>query len=63
MWSISHTILLKAGEELSIREGGIMGIGKKQKALDHKQHLKSQREKEQKRKEKRSVGLPPKGKK
>jgi hypothetical protein len=33
-------------------------IGKKQKALDHKKHLESQKEKEQKRKEKRNVGLP-----
>jgi hypothetical protein len=32
--------------------------GKKEKAMDHKQHMKLQREKEQKRKEKRSVELP-----
>jgi hypothetical protein len=32
--------------------------GKKQKALDHKRHLKLQRDKEQKRKEKRSGKLP-----
>ena len=35
-----------------------MGKGKKEKALDHKRHMKSQREKELKRKEKRGVGLP-----
>jgi hypothetical protein len=35
-----------------------VGKGKKQKALDHKQHMKSQREKELKKKEKRNVGLP-----
>jgi hypothetical protein len=32
--------------------------GKKEKAMDHKRHMKSQREKELKRKEKRSVELP-----
>jgi hypothetical protein len=32
--------------------------GKKEKAMDHKQHMKLQRQKEQKRKEKRSVELP-----
>jgi hypothetical protein len=32
--------------------------GKKEKALDHKRHMKLQREKELKRKEKRSVELP-----
>jgi hypothetical protein len=32
--------------------------GKKQKALDHKQHMKLQREKELKRKEKRGTQLP-----
>jgi hypothetical protein len=32
--------------------------GKKQKAADHKQHMKSQRDKELKRKEKRNVELP-----
>jgi hypothetical protein len=32
--------------------------GKKEKAMDHEQHMKLQREKEQKRKEKRSVELP-----
>jgi hypothetical protein len=32
--------------------------GKKQKAIDHKQHMKSQRDKELKRKEKRDVELP-----
>jgi hypothetical protein len=32
--------------------------GKKQKALDHKQHMKLQREKELKRKEKRDIQLP-----
>ena len=35
-----------------------MPKGKKEKAMDHKQHMKLQREKEQKRKEKRSVELP-----
>ena len=35
-----------------------MPKGKKQKALDHKQHMKLQRDKELKRKEKRSVELP-----
>ena len=35
-----------------------MPKGKKEKAMDHKQHMKSQREKEQKRKEKRNVELP-----
>jgi hypothetical protein len=32
--------------------------GKKEKAMDHKTHMKLQREKELKRKEKRSVELP-----
>jgi hypothetical protein len=32
--------------------------GKKEKAMDHKRHMKLQREKELKRKEKRSVELP-----
>jgi hypothetical protein len=32
--------------------------GKKGKAMDHKHHMKLQREKELKRKEKRSVELP-----
>jgi hypothetical protein len=32
--------------------------GKKEKAMDHKQHVKMQREKEQKRKDKRNVELP-----
>lgn len=35
-----------------------MPTGKKQKALDHKKHLKLQKEKEQKRKDKKNVGLP-----
>jgi len=35
-----------------------MPKGKKEKAIDHKQHMKSQREKELKRKEKRNVELP-----
>ena len=35
-----------------------MGKGKKEKAMDHKQHVKLQREKEQKRKDKRNVELP-----
>ena len=35
-----------------------MPKGKKQKALDHKQHMKLQREKELKRKEKRDTQLP-----
>jgi hypothetical protein len=32
--------------------------GKKEKAADHKQHMKLQREKELKRKERRNVALP-----
>jgi hypothetical protein len=32
--------------------------GKKEKAMDHKRHMKLQKEKELKRKEKRSVELP-----
>jgi hypothetical protein len=32
--------------------------GKKQKAVDHQQHLKMQREKELKRKERRNAQLP-----
>jgi len=32
--------------------------GKKEKAMDHERHMKSQREKELKRKEKRNVELP-----
>jgi hypothetical protein len=32
--------------------------GKKEKAMDHKRHMKLQRDKELKRKEKRSVELP-----
>jgi len=32
--------------------------GKKEKAMDHKHHLKLQRDKELKRKERRSVQLP-----
>jgi hypothetical protein len=35
-----------------------VGKGKKEKALDHNQHVKLQREKEMKRKEKRNVELP-----
>ena len=35
-----------------------MPKGKKEKAMDHKQHMRLQREKEQKRKEKRNVELP-----
>jgi hypothetical protein len=35
-----------------------VGKGKKSKAMDHKQHIRMQREKEQKRKEKRNVELP-----
>jgi hypothetical protein len=37
-----------------------MPKGKKEKALDHKQHIKSQRDKELKRKEKRNAELPEK---
>ena len=37
-----------------------MHKGKKEKALDHKHHMKSQREKELKKNEKRSVELPTK---
>jgi hypothetical protein len=32
--------------------------GKREKAADHKRHMQMQRDKEQKRKEKRNVGLP-----
>jgi hypothetical protein len=32
--------------------------GKKEKAIDHKRHMKLQRDKELKRKEKRNVDLP-----
>jgi hypothetical protein len=32
--------------------------GKKEKAADHKHHMKMQRDKEQKRKDKRNVQLP-----
>ena len=35
-----------------------MPKGKNEKAMNHKQHVKSQRNKELKRKEKRNVGLP-----
>jgi len=35
-----------------------MHKGKKEKALDHERHMKLQREKELKRKDKRSVELP-----
>ena len=35
-----------------------MPEGKKQRALDHKQHMKLQREKELKRKERRNTQLP-----
>jgi hypothetical protein len=35
-----------------------VGKGKKEKAADHKQHLKLQREKELKKKERRNVALP-----
>ena len=35
-----------------------MPKGKKEKAMDHKQHMKLQRDKELKRKERRNVGLP-----
>ena len=35
-----------------------MPKGKKEKAIDHKQHMKLQRDKELKRKERRNVGLP-----
>jgi len=34
--------------------------GKKEKAMDHNQHMKLQREKEMKRKEKRNIELPTK---
>ena len=34
-----------------------MPKGKNEKAMDHKRHMKSQREKELKRKEKRNLGL------
>jgi len=37
--------------------------GKKAKALDHKKHVKSQKEKEQKKKDKRNIELPVKGRK
>ncbi len=37
-----------------------MPKGKKEKALDHKQHMKLQRDKELKRKERRNVELPEK---
>jgi hypothetical protein len=37
-----------------------MPKGKKEKAMDHKQHMKLQRDKELKRKEKRNVELPEK---
>jgi hypothetical protein len=36
-----------------------MPKGKNEKTMDHKKHMKLQRDKEQKRKEKRSVELPP----
>ncbi|MGA2769003.1 MAG: hypothetical protein ABSF24_11915 [Candidatus Bathyarchaeia archaeon] len=35
-----------------------MPKGKKQKAIDHKQHMELQRDKELKRKEKRNIELP-----
>jgi hypothetical protein len=35
-----------------------MPKGKKEKAMDHKQHMKLQRDKELKRKERRNVQLP-----
>jgi len=35
-----------------------MPKGKKEKAIDHKQHMKLQRDKELKRKEKRNTQLP-----
>jgi len=35
-----------------------VGKGKKEKAMDHKQHIKLQREKEQKKKDKRNIELP-----
>ncbi len=35
-----------------------MPKGKKEKAMDHKHHMKLQRDKELKRKERRNVGLP-----
>lgn len=35
-----------------------MPKGKKQKAMDHKQHMKLQREKELKKKERRNTELP-----
>ncbi len=37
-----------------------MPKAKKEKAMDHKQHMKSQRDKELKRKERRNVELPEK---
>jgi hypothetical protein len=37
-----------------------MPKGKKEKAMDHKQHMKLQRDKELKRKERRNVELPEK---
>jgi hypothetical protein len=42
----------------SIAGGQEMPKGKKEKAMDHKHHMKLQRDKELKRKERRSVELP-----
>jgi hypothetical protein len=41
-----------------ISRGSEMPKGKKEKAMDHKQHMKLQRDKELKRNERRGVELP-----
>jgi hypothetical protein len=51
-------IIIRRKSRVQAQGGEIVGTGKKQKMLDHKQHVKAQKEKEQKKKDKRNVGLP-----
>jgi hypothetical protein len=54
----SVCIVNRQKSRVEVQGGGIMPKGKKQKSLDHEHHLKAQREKEQKKKEKRNAGIP-----
>jgi len=48
---MGNTSIARQGDEL-------MPKGKNEKAMDHKKHMKLQRDKEQKRKQKKQVSLP-----
>jgi len=64
MWAhqFSHSkagaILIDVSTESNVLRRLNMGKGKKEKALDHKHHMKLQRDKDLKKKEKRNVELP-----